>query len=124
MRANPCECGWCRTCLRRERNRRHEANRGGRPEPDEATMQARALKWVERMDAVRRPQAGMTRPTLRCPHCARPIPDTLVTSAAARIHSAKGAARSGRPPASDRCPCGAMTAERAGKRGHRCEAEK
>jgi hypothetical protein len=29
----------------------------------------------------------------------------------------------GRPRATDRCPCGAMTAERAKARGHRCVAK-
>jgi hypothetical protein len=28
----------------------------------------------------------------------------------------------GRPRSEDRCPCGAMTKDRAGKRGHRCQA--
>jgi hypothetical protein len=28
----------------------------------------------------------------------------------------------GRPRSKDRCPCGAMTKDRATKRGHRCEA--
>jgi hypothetical protein len=29
----------------------------------------------------------------------------------------------GRPPSQDRCPCRAMTRERAEKRRHKCEAE-
>lgn len=32
----------------------------------------------------------------------------------------KFGAGSGRPKSPDRCPCGAMTRERAEKRGHRC----
>lgn len=59
---------------------------------------------------------------MTCPHCHKPISDKLVTSAAARLNALKGRGKSGRPASTERCPCGLMTADRAAKRGHQCEA--
>jgi hypothetical protein len=45
---------------------------------------------------------------------------TEAHSDAARANGIKG----GRPKVQDRCPCGAMTKDRAAKRNHVCEAKK
>lgn len=44
-------------------------------------------------------------------------------SVRARLNRMNGP-KGGRPPETDRCPCGAMTAERARKRNHKCQASK
>lgn len=60
---------------------------------------------------------------MKCPHCGKPIRAALIRADAARQASAKRVthgAGPGRPRAALRCPCGAMTVERATKRKHVC----
>jgi hypothetical protein len=62
---------------------------------------------------------------MNCPHCHKRIQDALIKAEAARLSSAMRetfGAGSGRPRATERCPCGAMTKKRALLRNHVCEA--
>ncbi len=59
-----------------------------------------------------------------CPRCKRTLTDQEVRSIwASRNRALRTPTHAGgRPKSPDRCPCGAMTRERAEKRGHRCAA--
>ena len=60
---------------------------------------------------------------MKCPHCGKKISVAFAAAEAGREFQALRktfGAGPGRPKAKRRCKCGAMTRERAKKRGHKC----
>lgn len=59
-----------------------------------------------------------------CPHCQRKLTEAQIKALWASYCGQKQTphAGPGRPRTKARCACGAMTKERAKKRGHTCEA--
>jgi hypothetical protein len=59
---------------------------------------------------------------MTCPHCSKPLTEAQIKRIWASYTGSKQTphAGPGRPPKGSRCPCGAMTRDRAAKRGHKC----
>jgi hypothetical protein len=60
------------------------------------------------------------RKTPKCPHCGQPITRAQI---AAMLSAQRTTRRGGRPTQGERCPCGAMSIERAKARNHHCTAK-